>query len=92
MVEYEIQGEREVYKNHPKTEFPGGLEVRDPAQSLLWHGFDLWPRARPHDTGVVKTSNQKESSQERGVPAGAQQVKTRCCLCEDAGLIPSLAQ
>ena len=25
-------------------EFPGGLEVKDPALSLLWHRFDPWPR------------------------------------------------
>ena len=25
-------------------EFPGDLGVKDPALSLLWHRFDLWPR------------------------------------------------
>ena len=25
-------------------EFPGGLVVKDSALSLLWLGFDLWPR------------------------------------------------
>ena len=26
------------------VEFPGGLAVKDPALSLLWCGFDPWPR------------------------------------------------
>lgn len=25
-------------------EFPGGLVIKDPALSLLWLGFSLWPR------------------------------------------------
>ena len=25
-------------------EFPGGLAVKDTALSMLWHGFDPWPR------------------------------------------------
>lgn len=24
-------------------EFPGGLAVQDPALSLLWHRFSIWP-------------------------------------------------
>ena len=27
-------------------EFPGGLMVKDSVLSLLWHGFDPWPRAK----------------------------------------------
>ena len=29
---------------HSKEEFPTGLAVRDLALSLLWRGFDPWPR------------------------------------------------
>ena len=29
---------------HRHLEFPGGLEVKDSALSLLWLRFDLWPR------------------------------------------------
>ena len=28
---------------YSKEEFPGGLVVKDPALSLLWHRFDPWP-------------------------------------------------
>ena len=39
-------------------EFPGGLVVKDSALSLLWLGFDLWPRNFTcHGYGQKQTKN-----------------------------------
>ena len=34
--------------------FPSGLVVKDSALSLLWLGFDPWPRELPHAADVTK--------------------------------------
>ena len=32
------------FTSKKKQEFPGGLSIKDPVLSLLWHGLDPWPR------------------------------------------------
>ena len=45
---------------HLNWEFPSGLEVKDPALSLLWlwsllgHRFNPWPGELLHVTGAAK--------------------------------------
>ena len=51
-------------------EFPGGVVVRDPELSLLWLGFDTWPRnfhmlwAQPKNK-KTKTNKQKQKTKKQ---------------------------
>ena len=53
-------------------EFPGGLVVKDLAQSLLglgsllWYGFDPWPQELTHAKGTVKKKKKEEKEKVRG--------------------------
>ena len=35
-------------------------QVKDLALSLLWHGFNPWPRELPHAVGVAKKKKKKK--------------------------------
>ena len=48
-------------KVHRASEFPGGLEVKDSALSLLWFIFDPWPWELLHVAGVAEKKNHRTS-------------------------------
>lgn len=44
-------------------EFPDGLTLKDPALSLLWFGFNLWPRnfCMHHPQKIIWSTTSKDS-------------------------------
>ena len=63
-----------MYKNTKMGEFPGGLEVKDPALlSLLWLWFNPWPQelcmlqAWPKTTKTKKKKNTEMESRKEPV-------------------------
>lgn len=51
---YNFSKERGRNIERPLLEFPGGLEGKDLALLLLWHGFDPWTRNLQHSMGTGK--------------------------------------
>ena len=61
--------------------------VKDPALSLLWHGFNPWPGEFLHSPGLAKnkTKNKKKQSSQCGSA-----VINPSSIHEDVGSIPGL--
>ena len=55
---------RQKKKKSEGWEFPGGLVVKDSALSLLWIGFNPWPRELPQAAGAPPKKKEKRKKKQ----------------------------